>query len=137
MRLHTKGELIQWYQCTVKKSKVMDLFLWPWTTNGTICSTLGVLFFESWNNPLKAGANDKVGFWMGAAVNLKSQAIFWQKKTFGREGEQHRLLQTGDHKEKSLILYTSDLHLEWQCWTATYNKDFYRIYLYMSIHIFV
>lgn len=137
MRLHTKGELIQWYQCTAKKSKVMDLFLWLWTTNGTICSTLGVLFFESWNNPLKARANDKVGLWMGATVNLKSQAIFWEKKTLGRGAEQHRLLQTGDHKERSLILCTSDLHLEWQCWTAIYNKDFYRIYLCMSIYIFV
>lgn len=84
MRLHTKEELIQWYQCTAKKSKVTDLFLWLRTTNGTICSTLGVLFFESLNNPLKAGANDKVGLWMGAAVNLKSQANVLGEKTFGR-----------------------------------------------------
>lgn len=62
----------------------MDLFLCLWTTNETICSTLGVLLLESWNNPLKAGANDKVGLWMGAAVNFKSQAIVVGKETFGR-----------------------------------------------------
>lgn len=52
---------------------------------------------------------------MGAAVNLKSQAIVLGEKIFGRGSEQHRLLQKGDHKERSLILCTSDLHLEWQC----------------------
>lgn len=84
MRLHTKEYVIQGYQCTAKKSEVTDLFLCSWTTNGTICSTLGVLFFESWNNPLKAGANDKVGLWMGAAVNLKSWAIVVGEEPFGR-----------------------------------------------------
>lgn len=72
-------KVIQWYQCTAKKSKVMDLFLCLWTTNGTICSTLGVLFSESWNNPLKAGANDKVGLWMGAAVTWNYSQL-WEKK---------------------------------------------------------
>lgn len=111
----------------------MDLFLCLWTANGTICSTLRVLFFESWNNPLKAGANDKVGLWMGAAVNLQSQTIVVGEETFGRGLEQHRLLQKCDHNKRSLVLCTIDLHLEWQCWTATYNKDFYRRFINKSI----
>lgn len=142
-RLCIKWDCIQkesWFSSTnalQRNQKVMHLFLWPWTTNGTICSTLGVLFFESWNNPLKAGANDKVGLWMGAAVNLKSQAIVLEEKTFGRGLNNTDYCKKGEHKERSLILCTSDLHLEWQCWTATYNKDFYRIYRYIAILIFV
>lgn len=42
---------------------------------------------------------------MGAAVNLKSQAIVVGEKTFGR-GLNNKLLQKGDDKERSLVLCT-------------------------------
>lgn len=82
MTLHTEGKLIQWYQCTAKKLKVAHLFLCLWTANGTICSALGVLLFKSKssNNPLKAGANDKVGLCIRAAVIWNQRQLFWERK---------------------------------------------------------
>lgn len=48
------------------------------------------------------------------------------RRNIWQGSEQHRLLKKGDHKERALVLCTSDLHLEWQCWTATYKKYFTR-----------
>lgn len=83
MRLHTKGQLIQWYQCIAKKSEVTHLFLHLWTTNGTICSTLGVMFSKTnlQTTHSNVRANDKVGLWMRAAATWNQRRLFWERKS--------------------------------------------------------
>lgn len=46
---------------------------------------------------------------------MKSEAIVLGEETFARGAEQDRLLQKGDHEERSLVLRARDLHLESQC----------------------
>lgn len=86
-RLCMKWDCIQkvsWFSGinALQRNQKVSIYFYVWTTNGTICSALGVQFFKSKssNNPLKAGANDKVGLWIGAAVIWNQRQLFWERK---------------------------------------------------------
>lgn len=88
-RLCVKWDCIQkvsWFSginALQKKSKVMHLFLHLWTTNGTICSTLGVMFSKTNLRTTHSNvrANDKVGLWMRAAATWNQRQLFWERKS--------------------------------------------------------